>query len=260
MLFDAHNHLHRLPDPRAAISAMQDVGIAGCVVNATAEHDWHAVARLAADFPRFVQPAFGLHPWHAHEVAPGWQQRLEEVLLDHPHAAVGECGLDRAVPASALDQQAAVFASQVSLACALQRPLVIHCVRAWSLLFECFARATPPPRFLLHSFDGSAETARRLIPLGARFSFSGRFLHPHRRRAFATFATLPADRLLVESDSPDGPPPAELLTHTLPAGAHHPANLPVIAAALAGVRNLDLAELMPVLTDNHRACFGVSDG
>lgn len=254
-LFDSHNHLHRLADPAAAVDAMRAVGVAGCVVNSTAEADWPAVARLATRFPDFVQPAFGLHPWFALSAGPASLDHLRATLLGSPRAAVGECGLDRAV-ATPPDLQTTVFKEQLALARELDRPAVIHCVRAWGALAEILERFPHPARFLLHSFDGSAEIARRLTPLGAYFSFSGRFLHPHRRAAAAVFATLPADRLLVESDAPDGAAPADLLSHHLPDGGHHPANLPVIAAALADLRGLPPAQLAALLTQNHRACFG----
>jgi TatD DNase family protein len=103
-----------------------------------------------------------------------------------------------------------------------------------------------PPRFLMHSFGGSIETARRLLPLGAFFSFSGHFLHPRKAAALEVFRQVPRERILLETDAPDMLPPDEIITHPLPEKFNHPANLPAIGRALAsalGMETLALADL-----------------
>jgi len=232
---DAHNHLHdpRLGDPAPVIAAMRAAGVARCVVNATCEGDWPQVEALALAHPEFVIPAFGIHPWQAHTVTDGWKDRLRQLLERHPRAALGECGLDRWVDSPGLDVQSPVFDAQLRLAREFDRPLVIHCLKAWQPLFDAFDREPPPRRFLLHSFNGSIETARRLLPLGAYFSFSGYFLHDRKAAVLDTFRQLPSDRVLLETDSPDMLPPVDQVRHPLPGDANHPANLPAIAAAYA---------------------------
>lgn len=255
---DAHNHLHdaRLGDPAPVIAAMREAGVTRCVVNATCEADWPRVEALALAHSGFVIPAFGIHPWQAHTAADGWLDRLAALLERHPHAALGECGLDRWVDSPSLDVQAPVFDAQLRLARELDRPLVVHCLKAWQALFDAFDREAPPRRFLLHSFNGSLETARRLLPLGAYFSFSGYFLHERKAAIVETFRQLPPDRVLLETDAPDMLPPAEQIRQPLPDAANHPANLPAIAAAYAQRTGCPLKTLAARNAENFVRLFG----
>lgn len=252
--FDAHNHLQdpRLGDPALVIAAMKFAGVTGCVVNATRENDWDAVAALATAHPDFVRPAFGIHPWQAHTAADGWLDRLGKWLEKYPQASVGECGLDHWIKDPALDLQRPVFAAQVQLARKLDRPLTIHCLKAWSALIDTFDVTPPPARFLMHSFGGSREIADRLVRLGAWFSFSGYFLQPRKSEVVDVFRQLPRDRILLETDAPDMLPPADLIAHPLAGNANHPANLPTIGAALAKALGVSPDELAGLTQANAR--------
>jgi TatD DNase family protein len=248
---DSHNHLQdpRLGNPAPVIAAMRAAGVGRCVVNATCEADWAAVGALALAHPDFISPAFGIHPWKAHTAADGWRERLAKLLEIHPHASIGECGLDQWIASPPLEIQRPVFQYQLQLAREMRRPVTIHCLKAWGPLFETFAECPPPPRFLMHSFGGSIETARRLLPLGAYFSFSGHFLHPRKAAVLEVFRQLPHDRILLETDAPDMLPPDEIISHPLPENLNHPANLPTIGRALAAALGMSaggLAELTRV--------------
>ena len=255
---DAHNHLQdpRLGEPAPVIAAMRSAGVARCVVNATREDDWPAVEALAAGHPDFVVPAYGIHPWHAHTAARGWHERLAALLEKHPEATLGECGLDQWVSSPPGGVQRPVFLEQIRLAREMKRPLTIHCLKAWAALFEAFAAEPPPPAFLMHSFGGSIEIARRLIPMGAFFSFSGHFLHERKAGVVDVFRQLPHDRILLETDAPDMPPPDDRITHSLPGNANHPANLPAIGEALAAALGMHPETLAILTRDNAARCFG----
>ncbi len=249
--FDAHNHLHdaRLDDPAIMLAAMREAGVEHCVVNATCEADWPAVEALAIGFPETVTPAFGIHPWKADTVSDGWRERLAAMLQKHPRAVIGECGLDRWVASPSVEVQLPVFETQLDLARETDRPVVIHCLKAWGPLIDALS-AHPPPRFLMHSFNGSLETARRLLPLGAWFSFSGHFLHQRKEAVRQVFKELTRDRILVETDAPDMLPPASRITRPLADGVNHPANLPAIGEALADLLEMDRDELAALTRAN----------
>ena len=257
---DAHNHLHdsRLGPGAPVVAALRAAGVTRCLVNATCENDWPAVAALARAEPDLVVPAFGIHPWHAHTATAGWPERLAALLEHHPQAGIGECGLDGWVAAPALDLQRPVFQAHLRLARELDRPLTIHCLKAWGALVDLLT-ATPPPRFLLHSFGGSLESARRLLPLGAWFSISGHFLHPRKAAALEVFRHLPHERILLESDAPDMPPPDACVTIRLDHHLNHPANLPAIGRALAAEFGMT-EDAWAALTRDNAARFMHPDG
>jgi TatD DNase family protein len=236
-VIDAHNHLQ---DARFVgrqsdvIETMKESGITGCVVNGTSEKDWPDVALLAEQFPNFIRPAFGLHPWKVSERSSHWLQTLEGYLNRHPKASLGECGLDRWMTSPNLSDQHKVFRDQMELAASLGRPVTIHCLKAWGPLMSELKNLPHLPRFLLHSFGGSLETAREAAKLGAYFSFSGYFLRPRKSKVRDTFADLPLERVLVETDAPDmAPPNPQLEFHDV----NHPANLAFISLELAKICN-----------------------
>jgi TatD DNase family protein len=224
-LFDAHCHLQspRLaPHLDAALAAAVEAGVVACAVNATCEADWQDVLDLAArQSTPALRPSLGVHPWHLHTLTPGWEGRLRAALITNPSAGVGESGLDRAPKglASADEAlQAAALSTHIALALDLHRPLSLHCVRATGALTELLtARAPFPAGVVLHAWHGSADATRRLAQLeGVHFSVGARQLlaapprvgegvaQPVSEKARAMLAAIPAGRLLVETDAPDG--------------------------------------------------------
>lgn len=255
---DAHNHLQdpRLGEAAPLIGAMREAGVCHCVVNATCEQDWPSVDALANAHPDFITPAFGIHPWKAHTASAGWQERLAGLLEKHPQAIIGECGLDGWIDAPTREIQRPVFAAQLDLARQLDRPITIHCLKAWGVLLDCLAAVPAVPRMLLHSFGGSLETARQLARLGAWFSFSGHFLHPRKAAVLDVMRQLPHERILVETDAPDMLPPHEYLSHPLPGNLNHPANLPSIASALGAAIGMDAGSFASLTRHNTHVWLG----
>lgn len=234
MLIDAHNHLQdsRFEDQKDVIIAeMKSVGISGCIVNGTSEHDWPQVASLAERHPRFITPSFGLHPWKIKNRSENWLSRLKGLLEKYPKAAVGECGLDRWIKEPHFEDQTEAFIAQLQLAIELQRPLTIHCLKAWGPFMEILREQKQLPKFLLHSFGGSLEIAQELTKLGAYFSISGYFFHQRKSAQLDVFRQLPPDRLLIETDAPDMRPPDNLVEFPLQE-LNHPANLQAIHTRL----------------------------
>lgn len=278
MLFDAHAHLQDewLSPHRARIVAeLARLPLAAAVVNGTSETDWPEVAALARAHS-FVQPSYGLHPWHVGNATPHWRETLRAALQADASAAVGEIGLDcwileRARPddprlaglrRASLEEQTEAFAWQLALAAERDRPVSIHCLDAWGPLAAVLRDRPRPARgFLLHAYGGSAEMGREFAALGGYFSFNGAFLADRHRARRSVFAALPADRLLVETDSPAMPLPAERRSATLPDASdgtpvNHPANIVAAYAGLAEIRNAEPAALEAQIEENFRRFFG----
>lgn len=257
--FDAHNHLQdeRLGSAVSGLRAVAEVEhIGAMVVNGSSSGDWADVLELAARFPGLVLPSLGVHPWYVGEQPQGWQERLEHLVLEH-RTAVGEIGLDRWKEDLLWAGQEEAFRWQLDLAARHDLPVSIHCLRAWGPLVDILESAALPPRgFLLHSFGGSLETAHRLLPLGAHFSFPGYFLGEDKLRKQEVFNRLPLERLLVETDAPDQPLPSVRRKYELPGNANHPGNLGVVYEGLSKVVGCEISVLAERLEQNFRAFFG----
>lgn len=237
--YDAHNHLQddRFAGRTRELLAMcETAGIKRMVVNGACESDWPQVQALARE-NKMVLPSFGYHPWYLPERTPEWKKNLE-TFLDATPGALGEIGLDRWKPDLPYAGQEEIFLAQLSLAAERDLPASIHCLQAWGRLHDLL-RAHPRPKrgLVLHSFGGPAEMIPALAKLGAYFSFPGYFLQERKGRQRETFRQVPAARLLIETDAPDQPLPAESVLHPLTDAQgqplNHPANLPAIYAGLA---------------------------
>ncbi|MGJ8632620.1 MAG: TatD family hydrolase [Luteolibacter sp.] len=235
-LFDSHNHLQsgRFGKPVGEIvSEMRAVGIAGCVVNGTREEDWEAVSCLAEEFPGFVYPAYGIHPWWADTAGDEWEERLRGLLAENPLATVGEIGVDGWVASPVMAVQREVFVKQVRIAVETGRGMTVHCLKAWGELFEVMDEIPEwPEKFLMHSFGGSIEVAERLAKKGAWFSFSGYFLEERKAKVREVFRKIPKDRILLETDAPEMMPPEDFVKFPLGEGVNHPGNLVRVAEGL----------------------------
>jgi TatD DNase family protein len=262
-LLDAHNHLHdsRLAPHRAAIlPELARLGVARAVVNGTCEADWDAVAALAAEHALIV-PSFGLHPWQVATRSPRWLDVLREKLGTHPRAGVGEIGLDRWIEGHDLTVQSAVLRAQLTLAVELNRPITIHCIRAWGALDEVLRTHPRLPRgFLIHAYGGPAEMVGGFVALGGYFSFNACFLAERKAAHRAIFRDLPIERLLVETDAPDLRPPDERNAYPLAdadgAAINHPANISLTYAALAELRGLSAEVVSAQVEENFARLFG----
>lgn len=277
-LYDAHNHLQDdwlSPHLDAIATDLDAVGVRATVVNGTCESDWPAVAALARRFP-WVVPSYGLHPWDAGNRTPDWLARLRTQLAADPHAAVGEIGLDRWILDSAkpddprlaglrrapLEEQGEIFLKQLALAATEDRPVTIHCLQAFGALEGLLRHVNTPARgFLLHAYGGPAEMVAGFAERGAYFSFNGSFLDPRHAAKREAFRRVPADRLLVETDAPAMPLPAEHARYTLPPApdgspVNHPANLTATYAGLAELRGVSLEALAAQGKENFARFFG----
>jgi TatD DNase family protein len=261
MWIDAHNHLHdpRLPRLDAElVSSLQSLGIASAVVNGTREQDWPDVARLAREFPGFVIPSFGLHPWHVGSRSGDWLVKLREFLEAHPGCPVGEVGLDRWMEGHEPHTQREVFRAQMELAAELDRPVTIHCLKAWEDLAGVWPDLPARPgRCLLHGFTGDAGLAGQWVGNGCLLGFGGHALAPRKSAAREAFQRVPLDRILLETDAPDMAAPVEVRTHHLTdPKLHHPGNLSRHGEILAGLRGLDTSALAVALETNFRRWMG----
>jgi len=199
--FDAHNHL-QLQNGLAENLLTEDFASAIC---STVESDWSSVLALAASHPSHIVAGLGLHPWWANQAQEGWAERLEQLLIQHPLAFIGEAGFDgyRASRARGvvLEDQRKVLLPQLHLAAKLSRPIVLHCVKAWEHL-HAYLLEINPPHFAIHRFKGDALMAKEIFGLGGYISVhQDSLFHAPTMEALAS---APLQRLLLETDF-DGP-------------------------------------------------------
>lgn len=241
-LFDCHNHIQdeRLfPMLEKVMERAHLAGIMKMAVKGCCEDDWPKVEEIANRYPS-AYLAFGLHPWFIGGRSDQCFQTLEKLLTTYPQASVGEIGIDHAIENRDDVDQERVFLVQLEIARNFDRPVSIHCRRAWGRLIELLDQFGEIPRgMLIHCFGGSAEIATELVKRGAYISFSGSITRPNARKAGPAIRAVPEDRILIETDAPD------IMPHNAEGNLNEPANLRFVlakAAELRGVSEESLAE------------------
>ena len=253
-LIDCHNHIQddRLfPKLGKTMESARLAGVERIAIKGCSESDWPKVEEIVNRYANACI-AFGLHPWFIKERSAQCFQTLEGLLTTYPQASVGEIGIDHALENRNDAEQEAVFLTQLEIARKFDRPVTIHCRRAWGRLIELLDQFGELPRgMLIHCFGGSAEVATELVRRGAHISFSGSITRPNAKKAGAAIRAVPDDRILIETDAPD------ILPHGAPPGANEPANLPLVLAKAAELRGVPQAELAELTFRNAERFFSL---
>lgn len=197
-----------------------------------------------------VRCAVGMHPNYCGNVTAEELPRLRSLLKEPAVVAVGETGLDYFHEHAPRERQREFFEFQLQLAIELRMPVVIHCREAVDDALAIL-RGFDGVRAVFHCFTGSPDEARRILDAGFLLGFTGAVTFKKNDELRRTCAAVPSDRLLIETDAPYlSPEPVRSQKTNEPAFVAH------VAAVVARVRNLDLAELDRITVENTTALFG----
>jgi TatD DNase family protein len=258
---DSHLHLQDKglwPDADGVIRRAQEAGVIEMFCNAVFPGDWKQVLDLAVRHG-CVRPFIGVHPWEIENAGSGWMDELEAILMSQ-RCGVGEIGLDFVKPIDRAVQQEA-FERQLALAVRYGRPVSLHCVKAWGALLAGLRKAGPlPAGFMVHAFNGSAETARELMRLGGYVSFNALSLTERRRdKTKELLTTLPEDRILVETESPFGVYLDTKMPDVSAERPNEPSNLPTVVREAALLTGKDMKVFSETLYANAKRFIGPLD-
>ena len=252
MLIDSHCHLDfpELAADRAGVLARARAnGVDGMVTISTRVAQWDTIRAIAEENPQ-VWCSVGTHPHHAHEELHIQTEDLVR-LSHHPRCvAIGEVGLDYHYEGDPV-AQATGFRRHIAASRETGLPLVIHARDADLDVAEILEDETGKGAFpfVLHCFSSGIDLARRGLALGGYISFSGilTFKNAPVIQEVAGFA--PADRILVETDSP------YLAPIPYRGKSNEPGFVLHTAQKLADIRGVSLEEIGRTTTDNFFRLF-----
>ena len=206
MLIDSHCHLEYdglVEDRQGVLERARARGVHGFLNFSTRQSEWDRVVGTAQREPD-VWASVGIHP---HE-ADAHEDLGREVLLKATEqdrvVGIGETGLDYYYDKSERQVQQALFRMHIGVARETGLPLIIHTRDAEddtaAILADEKAKGAFPA--LIHCFTASADFGRKVLEMGLSISISGIVTFKNARDLQAVAAEIPADRLLVETDSP----------------------------------------------------------
>ena len=253
MLVDSHCHLD-FPDFADDLDGIvQRARAAGIGRMVTISTRVRKLPDLLAITERFddVYCSVGTHPHNAHEeldIGPA------ELVAESAHSkvvAIGEAGLDYHYDNSPRAAQEQGFRAHIAAARDTGLPLVIHSRDADDDMAAILEEETGKGAFpaVLHCFTGGKELARRAIALGLHISFTGILTFKNSQNLRDIAASLPADRILVETDAP------YLAPGKYRGKRNEPSYVVETAKTLAQVRGVSDAEIARQTTENFFKLF-----
>lgn len=253
-MIDTHCHLY---DPRfdedikETLSRARQAGVTGMLIVACDRETSGRAERLAEGAGLSV--AFGLHPHEASRSVEDrdWLEDIRARLLHCPAAAaVGETGLDYHYTFSPPEIQREVFRAQLELAVEVGLPVTIHSRAAEDEVLDILEKTgLPPAGAVLHAFTGPATAAKRAVEMGLYIGVTGMITFRNAEDLRRTIATVPPERILLETDSPYLAPVPHRGKRNEPAFLIH------VRDALADLLGVSAAEVQRMTTENARRVF-----
>ncbi|HCF7465572.1 TPA: TatD family hydrolase [Pseudomonas aeruginosa] len=254
MLVDSHCHLDRLDlaahggSLDAALDAARARGVGQFLCIGVSADNAQAVKALAERYAD-VHCSVGVHPL---DLEPGSAPALDWLLgeLAHPRVvAIGETGLDYHYEPEAAELQQEAFRLHLEAARTTAKPVIVHTREARADTLALLREAALPQAGVLHCFTEDWEMARSALDLGFYISLSGIVTFRNADALREVARQVPADRLLVETDSP----------YLAPIPHRGKPNLPEyvrdVAEFLATLRGVSLETLAEQTTANFHRLF-----
>jgi TatD DNase family protein len=253
-LIDTHAHLDsdEFDADRAEIfSRAMVAGVERMIAVAVTAESSAAVVRLAAENDS-VYAAVGIHPNYTAEAQPADWDRVVALLGQPRVVALGETGLDQFRDHAPFALQQEYFHGHIRLSHETGLPFIVHmrnCEAEMLHFLREHHRYYGGLSGVMHSFTGDASMAEECVALGLYISFAGMVTYKKSDALRSVAAAIPADRILVETDSP------YLAPEPFRGKRNEPANVVHTAACLAAARGESVEDFAAQTTANARRLF-----
>ncbi|MCJ8293626.1 MAG: TatD family hydrolase [Colwellia sp.] len=234
-------------DREAVILRAQSAGLSGLLITGTSVEESQKALTLCqqyqTDFPDFLYSTAGVHPHDADHVSIDYIEQIQQLAMQAPVKAIGECGLDFNRNFSAPAQQVKVFSEQVALAAKLQMPLFLHQRDAFEPWFNILSPYLGKvPAMVSHCFTGEKSELRQCIEADMYIGITGWLCDERRGQTLREIVSLiPLNRLLIETDAPYLTP--RTIRPKPKSSRNEPGYLPYIMKEIASITGLDQEEI-----------------
>ena len=254
-LIDSHAHLdgEKFADDRAAV--VERALAAGVVKIITMGDSLESSARSVALTEEFesVYAAVGIHPEEVQPMTTATDDQLAAWAAQEKVVAIGEIGLDyyweKDEEKRAL--QRAIFVRQLDLARQLRLPVCIHDREAHGDMMKILKTEGRGLRGVLHCYSGSWEMAAELLKGDWYFGIDGPLTYKNAAKLPEIVQRLPAERILVETDSP------YLSPMPFRGKRNEPAHVLYVAKKAAELRGESLEAFARATRENTRELYGI---
>lgn len=256
MLFDTHCHVNDeayAADQHDMLQRAFDAGVEYMMCPGTDIPTSASAVALTHQYPQ-IYAAVGIHPEEAAKATPESFDQIRTWVQTEPKVvAIGEVGMDYHWPEPSHDIQKDVFIEQVKMAVELDVPIDIHDREAHGDTMDILRKYGKGIRGVFHCYSGSLEMAEDLIKMGFYIGFTGTMVFPKSKKLKRIVSELPMDRILIETDCPYLTPPP------FRGKRNEPAYVQYMAAEIARLRDMDVADVQRQTLENGKRIFGIPD-
>jgi len=254
MLFDTHAHLNDPafdPDREELMNGLAAKGIgyvmnAGCSLESSRD-----IVKMTEAYP-WLYGSVGSHPDSADEVNEEVIEEYRKLCRHEKIKAIGEIGLDYYYEDIPREIQKKAFRMQMQLAKEIDMPVIVHEREAHDDGMR-IVKEFPTVKGVFHCYSGSAEMARQLVNMGWYIGFTGVLTFKNARKAVETAASIPLDRIVIETDCPFMAP------EPYRGKRNDPGYLPKMAEKLAEIRGISVEEAIAATTANAKRLYRIEE-
>lgn len=169
--------------------------------------DNQSAIKIVDDFSERILKTWGIHPWGIRNDMKQWVVEDFSTPLRFGRnddydltsiIAIGEVGLDK-VHKETFDKQVEVFEEMIRLSETYRKPMIIHCVKAYSEIIEMRKKSKASMPWVIHGFNSSVDTMRQLLRHDMYISL-GEILYRNENRAVKILKEMQLERLFLETD------------------------------------------------------------
>ncbi len=253
MLFDTHAHMDDRAfdnDREELLRSLPEQGLTlvmnpGCSLESSRN-----ASKLAQEYD-YIYAAVGSHPDAADEVSEEVLDEYRKLCKLNPKIqAIGEIGLDYHYEDIPREIQLKAFRAQMALAKELGLPAIVH-ERDAHEDGMAVVREFPEVTGVFHCYSGSAEMARPVVDKGWYIGFTGVLTFKNARKAVEVAASIPLERIVLETDCPYMAP------EPFRGKRNHPGYLYRMAEKLAEIRGLSVEQIHAITVENGRRLYKI---
>lgn len=248
MFIDTHCHIFSeyYDDIDKVISECRDNDIDKIIINGCNIKSNIEVMELANKYD-IVYAAIGFHPTELDDFKEEYFRFLEENINNSKVVAIGEIGLDYHYDNTDKEKQIMVFRRQLDIADKYNKPIIVHSRDSiqdtYNILKQYKVKGS------IHCFSGSVEMAREFIKLGYKLGIGGIITYKNAKTIKEVVRDIDLSYILLETDSP-------YLTPSPYRGeSNSPKYIPLIAEAIADIKDVSIVDISRVTTANAEAIF-----
>ena len=255
-MIDSHCHLDHEPlysNIHDVIKRSKQAGITKILTISTTLESFKKIIELVKK-DSIIFGTFGIHPHESESNIVSSKDIVDNVKSNNKIIGVGETGLDFFYNHSDKAKQILSFEKHIEAAIELDVPLIIHSRSAEDKTFEILnSFKNKQPKILMHCFTGTFSFAKKLLQLNSYFSASGIITFKNNNDLQETFANIPNEKLLIETDSPF------LAPVPMRGKKNEPSFVKFTAEKLSFIKKINIDKIKSITAENFNRLFLLND-